>query len=454
MGREALPVKVRVAALAAVVGLAALTSDPEDWQPVELLVALGILMLLAESMTFTARRLYVSSSSVAHVAIMALLGPAPAVAIAVPVGVVETWLHRRPLSSGVSNLVAHTVVALVGGVLFEALRPALGVDRHDVAYAALVAPVYLLLMVLNLALVIALHPFPAGPRRPMFRESGMPMLPWEVLNAVMTSLAVLAWLEVGLVAIASLLVALPLSIALAQSLAGGLESGDDRDRLFEELLAAERRERGRLAEALHDGPVQRLAAMRLCLEGTELARQLDAAIEETRAIVTSLHPAMLSRVGFEACVRAAAAPFQTAGGFQLTVHSEIDAPEAANAVLSPVAQELVVNAAKHARPTTIAVTVAAEDGRIALEVSDDGVGIVEPSESTGGGHFGLAIIRHRVRDAGGTFEISARAGGGTRTRVLLPIGGPAGHRSEAVESHRESGRSTAADVELRSASSD
>ena len=76
--------KARLAALAAVIGLAALVSDGEDWQPASLLVALAVLQLLSESILLPARRLKVSSGSVVQVTVMALLGPAPAVAMIVP----------------------------------------------------------------------------------------------------------------------------------------------------------------------------------------------------------------------------------------------------------------------------------------------------------------------------------------------------------------------------------
>ena len=90
-----------------------------------------------------------------------------------------------------------------------------------------------------------------------------------------------------------------------------------------------------------------------------------------------------------------------------------DDPRLTDSILLPVAQELVVNAAKHARPTTIAVTVAVTDDRIELEVRDDGVGIAETLESVAGGHVGLAIVRRRVRDAGGSLDTEARVGDGT-----------------------------------------
>ena len=107
-----------------------------------------------------------------------------------------TVLHRRDVAAGVDNVLAYAVVALVGGLVFEALRSVLGIERHDAAYAALVAPVYVLLMALNLALVVMMYEYPEGGRRSLFRESA-PMLPWELFNAVIASVAVFVYLEAG-----------------------------------------------------------------------------------------------------------------------------------------------------------------------------------------------------------------------------------------------------------------
>ena len=89
--------------------------------------------------------------------------------------------------------------------------------------------------------------------------------------------------------------------------------------------------------------------------------------------------------------------------------------------LVAVAQELVVNAVKHARPSVIDVSLALADEGIVLEVSDDGVGIdAGSSQAVPAGHVGLALVRRRVEDAGGAFEIATRADGGTRSRAVLP----------------------------------
>jgi len=87
--------------------------------------------------------------------------------------------------------------------------------------------------------------------------------------------------------------------------------------------------------------------------------------------------------------------------------------------LSP---ELVVNAVKHASPSTIGLSVRVDAGRVAMEVTDDCVGI--DTSDTGrvqAGHLGLAMVRPRAEDAGGVLDIETRSDGGTRSRVILPL---------------------------------
>ncbi len=245
-----------------------------------------------------------------------------------------------------------------------------------------------------------------------------------------------------------MLVALVVSLPLLRSLGAALKTSDDlvalrevsderaaeverlssdRDRLFSELLQAEGRERARLAESLHDGPLQRLVALRQdSVDSTPfppdgLTEQLDAAIAEARAIISAFHPAAVRELGFEASLRAAVAPFPAARKAELSVSGSVDEAVLVGTPLVAVAQELVVNAVKHARPTVIDVSLSVGDDGIVLEVSDDGVGIdASSSQAVQAGHVGLALVRRRVEDAGGAFEIATRADGGTRSRAVLP----------------------------------
>jgi signal transduction histidine kinase len=132
---------------------------------------------------------------------------------------------------------------------------------------------------------------------------------------------------------------------------------------------------------------------------------------------------MARELGFESALRAAIAPFPAAASVQLTVNSTLDDRLLAGTLLLPIAQELVVNAVKHASPSTIDLSVRAQDGRVVLEANDDGVGIDtwEAGRKVQAGHLGLALVRRRVEDVGGLFDIKTRADGGTRSRVDLPL---------------------------------
>jgi signal transduction histidine kinase len=407
--------------IAVVCALAVVVSEPADWRPLSLLAALAVLLLLADTVLVPARRITVSAGLLVQVMIMALMGPAPAVAVGVAESAVVDRIKRLSTIALLTDVLIFALLGLIGGLLFDEVRGALDLDRRDVGYAVVVAVGYALLVSLNLVLVAWLSPLLDGDRRRVIRETGVPLAPWELLNAVMAGLMVVVWAQVGLVGVAGMLLVLVTLIPLLQAVGAGIASGDDRDRLLAELLLAERRERARLAESLHDGPIQLLAAMRLRVDG-ELARQLDAAIEETRAIVASLHPDMVREIGFEASVRAAAAPFRCSRPFDLSVHGAFDDRALADTLLLPIAQELVVNAAKHARPTKVDVTVTDGDGRIVLDVSDDGIGLPEGADAARGLYAGLAIVRRRVRDVGGTFDIAGNGGGGTRARATVPIG--------------------------------
>ena len=430
--------------LVSVIAVAALVSERNDWQPFTLVAVLGTVMVVADVAAVSARRLRISAGLMAQVTIMALLGPAPAVAIGLLATLVDSRVNRVNAQYTLHNLFMFAVLGLVGGLLFDVLRDSYGLDRHDTAYALLVLPAYLLLVGVNL-LLVSTHPTLGTRRLHVFRETGLPALPLEVANGLLAAATVLVWSQAGLAAAAGLLVLLVITIPLARTLGDALRSSDDltelrhvsdqrsaevarlasdRTRLLSEVLHAEGRERARLAESLHDGPMQRLVAMRQDMaEAGNVPHQMDAAIAETRAIISSFHPATVRELGFERSLRAAVAPFPVTRSIELTIRSAVNDRALVDSVLLPVTQELVVNAVKHASPTTIDVRVTAVDGTIVVEVNDDGVGIdtSESGRSVQAGHVGLAMVRQRVEDAGGLLEIATRSDGGTCSRVVVPI---------------------------------
>jgi signal transduction histidine kinase len=427
----------RVLILTAALAGAVFASESADWMPVSLVLALAVVMLVADGIIVWTRRLRFSGGLLAQVPIMALLGPAPAVAIGVASTSAESLIYRMRPSAALTNLTTVAVLGLVGGLLFEAFGAWLDLDRDDAGYAALVLPIYVAMLPLNLFLVLSSHrELTIAEQRRVVRESALPSLPVELAAGLMATGAVAAWSFAGTWVALGLLAGLAIMVPLARTVGDAMVSDEraaevaslasDRDRLVVEVLNAEERERARLAETLHDGPMQRLMAMRQDVgDGTsreELAAHLDRTIAETRAIISAFHPASVSAIGFEASLRAAVEPFPAAARVTLSVDSAIDDHALARSLAMSVARELVVNAVKHADPTRIDVTVREEDARVVLEINDDGVGIdsAQADRAVQAGHLGLAMVRRRVEDAGGQLEIATRPDGGTHSRVVLP----------------------------------
>ena len=221
-------VAARVALLIAIIGVAALTTEPEDWQPLSLFVALCAVMVVADTLAVSTRRIRFSAGLMVQVTVMALLGPAPAVASALLSCVIESRVNRVDAARSLNDLATFALLGLVGGLLFELVRAITGLDRGDVGYALLVLPIYLLIAGANLALVAAWRPGLApADRVRIMRDPGLPALPLEVANGVFAAATVLVWASAGLVAAAGLLVMIVITIPLARTVGNALKHGDD-----------------------------------------------------------------------------------------------------------------------------------------------------------------------------------------------------------------------------------
>ena len=155
---------------------------------------------------------------------------------------------------------------------------------------------------------------------------------------------------------------------------------------------------------------------------SRLVEHLEDAIAETRAIISAFHPATVAELGFSAAIAPRSHRSPARRSIHLSIETGVDDRALAGSLLLPIAQELTVNAVKHASPTAIDVRVTESNGSVILEINDDGVGIdtAVAGRAVQAGHVGLAMVRRRVEDAGGRLEIATRPDGGTRSRVMLP----------------------------------
>ena len=86
--------------------------------------------------------------------------------------------------------------------------------------------------------------------------------------------------------------------------------------------------------------------------------------------------------------------------------------------LFAIGREALANVVKHAGATTAHVRVEAQDGRVLVEVRDNGQGF-DPAAGHPG-HFGLDSMRSRAAEIGGRLTIASAPGYGTVVRVRAP----------------------------------
>ena len=189
------------------------------------------------------------------------------------------------------------------------------------------------------------------------------------------------------------------------------------------------RERRRLERDLHDGAQQRLVSLALTLrmardklgpDAGEAGRlldhsrqELDEALEELRELARGARPALLSDRGVGAAVEALAdrAPLPVEVG-ELPAQ---ELPEQVELAAYFVVSEALTNVAKHASATRASVTMTRSNGRLAVEISDDGVG----GADTGLGN-GLRGLSDRLAAIEGQLEVDSKPGRGTTVRASIP----------------------------------
>jgi len=211
----------------------------------------------------------------------------------------------------------------------------------------------------------------------------------------------------------------------------------DLQRSRERLVAAREEERRRLRRNLHDGLGAQLAGLNVQagvlrrLIGldpkaadelvVELRDELRGAIADIRRLVHDLRPPALDDLGLVASLHQLAERYGAEGE---RLRARVEAPEnlphlpaAVEVAVYRIAQEALTNVVRHARAKTCIVRLAVNGEDVALEISDDGVGI--PKERSAG--VGLSSMRERASELGGSCVIESVPKGGTRVLVRLPL---------------------------------
>jgi signal transduction histidine kinase len=193
-------------------------------------------------------------------------------------------------------------------------------------------------------------------------------------------------------------------------------------------------ERARIARELHDAISQDLFSLRLLAGGVRKAlpagsplrpeveameQTATATMHEMQALLLELRPVALEDAGLVPALEELCRAYRERLG--ITVDTDLEPVELRGSVehaVLRIVQEALANAVKHAQPNRIRLRLRRQDGQVAVTVSDDGSGF-DPARAERHG-MGLGLMRERVAELGGAFQLESTPGEGTSVRILLP----------------------------------
>lgn len=217
-----------------------------------------------------------------------------------------------------------------------------------------------------------------------------------------------------------------------------------RQKLLRQVISAQEDERKRVARELHDETSQALAALGigvdLALDGCgrdpaditrnrllDVRRLVDRMHHELQRLIVNLRPSVLDDLGLEAAIRWYAERYLAGAG--IAVRCEFNGleqrlpPDIETATFRLV-QEALSNVVRHASADLVLLQASLSDGRLTIEIEDDGVGfdqgnIVRSPDSLRG--VGLLGMQERIEILGGEMTIDSAPGSGTRVLFSIPV---------------------------------
>src|SRR4051794_11145031 len=212
--------------VAAAVG-AALTSRADDWTPLPLVGLLFVLATGSEMLSLEIRGLRLSGSFVAFVLAMALLGPAPAMALATACALLDGAVSKQSLDKRLVNLATYAAFGVLGGLAMRFLVGDFGADHTDpVWFAAAVGGIFLAANTFNFALIATYAAMVFGVPVAILRGSYVTALPSQFATALLTAAVAFAYGHLGMTSVGLAAVILFVFLYIARTSIQAEERGE------------------------------------------------------------------------------------------------------------------------------------------------------------------------------------------------------------------------------------
>ncbi|MBN1219656.1 MAG: ATP-binding cassette domain-containing protein [Anaerolineae bacterium] len=221
------------------------------------------------------------------------------------------------------------------------------------------------------------------------------------------------------------------------------------DQANQALQAAQRRlmtereeERKRLARELHDQLIQDLLGINYQLEEIEADHDLQPEfaqelgeicdsirlfVDDLRRICSNLRPPTIDNLGLGVALQSYTRDWTDRTGIDLTLDLDTNLgrlPEAIELSIFRIIQEGLSNVRKHARATTVEISLKHTSPRtLMISIADNGTGLAEDfdlSILSARGHYGLLGLSERVALLGGRLKLQNQADGGLLIQAEIP----------------------------------
>jgi signal transduction histidine kinase len=222
-----------------------------------------------------------------------------------------------------------------------------------------------------------------------------------------------------------------------------LQKAGQLQRLLNETVGVQERERQRIARDMHDGLNQLIIGAMLELKsarerlGTDDRLAAEVSLQRVRdvlermerdikQIIHDLHPPTLDAFGLAPSLRRYAGRFQEYSSVpcELRVEGEpYRLPSEMELGVYRIMQEALQNVSAHAQARQVEIRLTFASEAVSLVIADDGQGFdLDWVQRNQVGHLGIMGMQERAESLGGQVTIETAPGQGTHIKLFVPVG--------------------------------